>query len=172
VIDADLLHAIQSLEARVGRLETIDGFGGGSATVHTDTTTGERGFLVKIINRTGATSVKGTLVSASTTADGEAIKQANEYDTIGVIYQAGIAEGSPMWIWVTGSIAQVLYKNSTAATHGNILIADAVDGRASDIANPGGGLPGTDTHFKECGHVLESKGAGTNVLVLAMLHFN
>jgi hypothetical protein len=173
MIDTALLSLLQNLEQRVERLETGEsGSIGGSATAHTDGTTGERGFLVKIVNRTGAASVKGTLVSCSTTADGEAIKQANEYDTIGVIYQAGIAEGSLMWIWVTGSIAQVLFKNSTAATRGNILIAADTDGRAIDIANPGGGLPGTDTHFKECGHVLESKGAGTNVLVLAMLHFN
>ena len=77
-----------------------------------------------------------------------------------------------MWVWTVGSVAQVLYKDSTAATHGNILVADAVDGRGSDITNPGGGLPGTDTHFTECGHVLESKDAGTNVLVLCSLHFN
>lgn len=53
-----------------------------------------------------------------------------------------------------------------------ILLAGDTDGRAIDIANPGGGLPGTDTHFKECGHVLQGKDAGTGVLALASLHFN
>ncbi len=69
-------------------------------------------------------------------------------------------------------LAQVLWKNSTAATRGNVAISDAVDGRASDIANFGGGLPGADTHFQEIGHVLETKSGGTNVLVFCNLHFN
>mgnify|MGYP007112908832 CR=1 FL=1 len=77
-----------------------------------------------------------------------------------------------MWVWCNGSVAQVLFKDSVAATHGNILLAGDTDGRAIDVANPGGGLPGTDTHFKECGHVLESKTAGTGVLALCSLHFN
>lgn len=137
-----------------------------------DSATNERGFLVKMVNRTGHSSVKGELVSCSTTADREAILQASEYDTVGVVQEAGVAEASEMWVWMTGSVCQVLYKDSTAATRGNILLAGDTDGRAIDVANPGGGLPGTDTHFKECGHVMESKSAGTNVLVLCVLHFN
>jgi len=137
-----------------------------------DSATGERGMLVKMINRTGGASVKGTLVACSTAADKEVIKQANEYDTVGVVQEAGVAEGSEMWVWMTGSVCQVLFKDTVAATRGNILLAGDTDGRAIDTANPGGGLPGTDTHFKECGHVMETKSAGTNVLVLAILHFN
>lgn len=145
---------------------------GGVVALGFDSATNERGLLVKMINRTGGTSVKGTLVSASTSADREVIHQANEYDTVGVVQEAGVAEGSEMWVWMVGSVCQVLYKDGVAATHGNILIAADTDGRAIDLANPGGGLPGTDTHFKECGHVLQSVGAGTNVLALVVLHFN
>jgi len=137
-----------------------------------DTATNERGFLVKMINRTGRSSVKGELVSLSTSTDREVILQANEYDTIGVVQEAGIAEGSEMWVWMNGSVCQVLFKDTVASTRGNILLAADTDGRAIDIANPGGGLPGTDTHFKECGHIMETKTGGTNVLVLAILHFN
>ena len=137
-----------------------------------DSSTNERGFLVKFINRTGHTSVKGELAACSTTADREIIQQANELDTIGVVAEAGIAEGSAVWVWMPGSVCQVLYQDLFAATHGNILIASDTDGRAEDLANPGGGLPGTDTHFKDCGHVMESQAAGTDVLVLATLHFN
>jgi hypothetical protein len=146
--------------------------GAATAGIGSDSSTGARGFLVKMINRTGHSSVLGELVSPSKSADKEAILQANEYDTIGVVAEASIAEGSEMWIWVTGSICQVLFKDSTAATRGNILLAADTDGRAIDVAEPGSGLPATDTHFKECGHVLESKSSGTNVLVLASLHFN
>ena len=137
-----------------------------------DSVTGERGFLTKCVNRTGGASVKGKLVSCSTTADREIILQTNEYDTIGVIAESGIAEGSEVWIWKNGSRCEVLYKDAVAATRGNILIAADTDGRAIDVGNPGTGLPAVDTHFKECGHVCESKTAGTDVLVLADLHFN
>lgn len=134
--------------------------------------TNERGFLVQLTNGTGSASVKGSLVSCSTTADDAFILQTNEYDTIGVVAESGIANGELTWVWVNGSICRVLYKDAVAATHGNILIAADTNGRAIDIANPGGGLPGTDTHFKECGHVLETASAGTDVLVLVSLHFN
>lgn len=129
------------------------------------------GYAVRYINKTGGASVKGTLVSSSQSVANAVIAQTNTYDSIGVIYEDGIADGSLVWVVVSGR-AQVLYKNDTNATVGNILVADAVDGRASDLANPGGGLPGTDTHFTECGHVLETKTGGTNVLVYVNLHFN
>lgn len=53
-----------------------------------DTATNERGFLVKYINRTGHASVKGELVTPSTTADREVVIQTNSYDTIGVVAEA------------------------------------------------------------------------------------
>jgi hypothetical protein len=137
-----------------------------------DSATGERGLLTKGINRTGGTSVKGTLVTVSTSADNEYVIEADEYDTVGIIQEAGVAEGSEMWIWKPGSKCQVLFKDTVAATRGNILLAADTDGRAIDVANPGTGLPATDTHFKECGHVCESKDAGTNVLVLCEIHMN
>lgn len=137
-----------------------------------DSATNERGFLVKMINLTGGNTVKGELVSCSTGTDQSFVKQANEYDTIGVIQEAGVANASSAWVWVNGSICQVLYKDGSSATHGNILMAADTDGRAMDVTNPGSGLPATENHFKECGHVLESKSSGTNVLALAILHFN
>lgn len=145
---------------------------GGVVALGYDSTTGERGFLTKIINRTGHTSVKGELVSLSTSADKEAILQANEFDTVGIVQEAGVAEASEMWIWGVGSICQVLYEDSFGATRGHILVASGTDGRAEDIANPGSGVPATETHFKECGHVLQTVAAGTDVLVLAAIHFN
>jgi hypothetical protein len=142
------------------------------AAIGSDADTNERGFLVKVVNRTGATSIKGKLVSASTTADDEVILQANEYDTFGVIQESGIAEGSQMWIWVNGSICQVMFKDGVKATRGEICIAADTDGRADRVTNPGGGLPGVDIHFKECGHILQTINAGTDILALVMIHFN
>lgn len=145
---------------------------GGVVAIGYDSATNERGFLIKVINRTGHTSVKGELVSASTTTDREVILQSNEFDAFGVVQEAGVAEGSEMWIWGVGSVCQVLYKDSNAATRGNILLCADTDGRAIDITNPGSGLPSVETHFKEAGHVMQSVGAGTNVLALCVLHFN
>ena len=144
----------------------------GPVTLSYDSNTGERGTAVKMINRTGHTSVKGELVSCSTTADREVILQANEYDAIGVVQEAGVIEGAEMWVWMPGSVCLVLAKNGTAFVRGNILVAADTDGRATNVTNPGSGLPAVDIHFKECGHVMESKDAGTNVLVMCILHFN
>jgi hypothetical protein len=148
------------------------GVGDGDAAIGSDTDTKERGFLVRVTNQTGETSVKGKLVSASTTTDNAVILQANEYDAFGVIQQAGIAVGNPMWIWVNGSICQVLFENGIGITRGNIAICSDVDGRADNVSNPGTGLPGVDIHFKEIGHVMESKDSGTDVMALVMIHFN
>ena len=129
------------------------------------------GIVIYMVNGTGQASVKGSLVSASTSADNKFILQSNEYDTIGIVYDNGIADGGKCRIVIAG-IAEVLFKDTVAATRGNVLIAADTDGRGTGIANPGSGLPATDTHFKECGHVLESKDAGTNVLVKCIVHFN
>lgn len=130
--------------------------------------TPEGGLAVKLTNKTGAASVKGALLSAGATVDNSVILQNNTYDAIGVFYEAGVPDGGQAWVVVSG-IADVLYKDSTASTRGNRLVADAEDGRASDIAPS---LPGTDLHFSECGHVLETKAGGTDVLVKCILHFN
>jgi uncharacterized membrane protein len=149
--------------------------GNARAAIGSDAATNERGFLVKFVNRTGHASVKGELVAASPSADNEVVLQSAEYDTIGVVQEAGIAEGSEMWVWINGSVCEVLYKENTASTRGYVLLADAVDGRASDIAVFGAGLAAVDQHFKECGHVLKSiaaGGAGVSNLVLCSIHFN
>ncbi len=146
--------------------------GDGKVAIYSDPTTNERGFLLKVINRTGETSVKGKLVSVSTAADNEVILQANEYDTFGVIQESGIAQGSEMFIWVSGSICQVMFKDGVSVARGEICIAADTDGRADRVANPGSGLPGIDVHFKECGHIMQTVGSGTNILALVTIHFN
>jgi hypothetical protein len=145
---------------------------GGVSAIGYDSATNERGFLLKVTNRTGASSVKGLLVSASTTTDREAIKQANEFDCFGIIQEAGVAEGSEMWIWMNGSICQVMFKDGVTPARGEVAMCADTDGRADRFANPGSGLPAIETHFKEIGHLLESKSSGTDVLALVCLHFN
>lgn len=145
---------------------------GGVVALGYDSDTGERGFLTKLTNRTGGASVKGTLLSASTTADAEVILQASEYDTIAVCQEAGVAEGSQMWCWMPGSICQMLLKDTVTAAQGELALAADTDGRMDRTTNPGGGLPGTDIHFKEVGHVLQDVTGGTNQLCLVAMHTN
>jgi hypothetical protein len=131
----------------------------------------EGGFVTYLTNKTGAPSVKGTLVSASTTTDNAFGLQSNEYDAFGVVYESGIQDGDICPIVVSG-IASVLLKDGVAVTRSMFVVAADTDGRANVVANPGSGLPATDLHFKECGHFIESKAAGTNVLAKAVIHFN
>jgi len=135
--------------------------------------TPEGGLAVKLINKTGAASVKGSLVSSNPAVGslaGSVVLQSNEFDTIGVFYDSGVPDGNNAWVVVSG-LADVLWKNSTGSTKGNVAIADAVDGRASDIAVPSTS-PAAAEHFKEIGHVLETKSGGTDILVRCVLHFN
>jgi hypothetical protein len=133
--------------------------------------TDEGGYAVSLINKTGAASVRGSLVHASSTTDNAVALQANTYDTFGIIYEDGVADGSLDWVVIAGR-AQVLMKDSVGTTRGGLLIAADTDGRADWTSFPGEGLPATDTHFKEIGHCLETKTGGTNVLVYGIIHFN
>jgi hypothetical protein len=128
------------------------------------------GYAVKIKNKTGAPSVKGSLVSVSSGTAVSVALQTNEYDTIGIMYDNGVPNGSDCFVITTG-MAQVLWKDSTASTMGRVALADATDGRAIDIDVPSSN-PIQAEHFKEIGHVMETQAGGTNVLVKCMIHFN
>lgn len=126
------------------------------------------GIARQFINKTGSASVKGSVVTAGS-IDNSVILQSNEYDSIGVIYNSGVNDGSNVWVVYTG-VAEVLLKDTTASTAGHLVFAADTDGRAITAAVPS---PPTDTsHFKEIGHCVESKTSGTNILFKTMLHFN
>lgn len=131
------------------------------------------GQMIGLINKTGAPSIKGTLVNCSNTTDNAFSVETSEFDTIGVVYESGIADGAECWVVISG-IAQVLLADGTASTRGYWTYADAVDGRANATLSlpSGGNIAALENHFKEIGHCLESKAAGTNVLAKVMLHFN
>lgn len=64
---------------------------------------------------------------------------------------------------------ELLLDDNMACTRGDILYSSATTaGRAAAITNPAS----TTQHFREIGHALESKTAGTNTLVWATIHFN
>jgi hypothetical protein len=129
---------------------------------------------IQLINDTGAASVYGEIVIASTSTDyAFELTGADEAQPIGSIYEAGIADGELCWIVTHGS-AQVLLENATAATRGNWVFTSNVAGRADATlaAPPGGGIPQLDQHMQELGHCIESQGAGTDVLAEILMHLN
>lgn len=150
-------------------LHTIDI--GGVTALGYDDVTGARGYLMRITNRTGTTSVLGSVVSNCPSEDNGACLQFNEFDAIGIVAESGIANGSPMWVWKSGSRCQVLWKDGQTATRGFVALCADTDGRALNIEVPTVS-PVEAQHFKEIGHVCESKSSGTNVLVLCDVHFN
>jgi len=131
------------------------------------------GYALRLINKTGAPSIKGTLVEASSTAGAFDISDANEDQPIGIVYENGIADGSLCWI-ITSGRCQVLLKDSTATTAGYWVRTSDTGGRAlgSNATPPGGGIPELDIHMQEIGHSLETNTGGTNVLVYIICHFN
>ena len=136
--------------------------------------TAEGGIAVKMINKTGAASVKGTVVMPSDSTNNAVEKIViNEPDPIGVIYDADIADGAEVWVVVSG-IADVLFIGNTTRGHlaRGFITAESgtyVTGQALSEAIPTSPFA-TDKHFYEIGHVIESRtGAG---LAKTMLHFN
>jgi hypothetical protein len=141
-----------------------------------DSATGERGFQMKLTNKTGSNSVKGTVVEQSSTTDSAfSAIVADEPDPIGVVYEAGVADGSECWIWLPQSLCQVLLEDGSAATREYwVKVSDTDAGRAdaSNAAPPGGTIAAIEDHFTELGHAAESQSSGTDVLCLIHLHFN
>lgn len=137
--------------------------------------TQEGGIAVWMTNKTGAASIKGTLVDTSSAADNAVkISGADAADMIGVVYDSGVPDGSLVRVVITG-VAQVLIQDGTAATRGYWCKMSATQAGRADITNadpPGGGIPEHDEHFKEIGHCFESVGSGTDVLAKIALHFN
>lgn len=133
----------------------------------------EGGLMVRLINKTGAASIKGYVVSnSSATANAVELIVKGEPDPVGVFYESGIADGQEAWVVVSG-IADVYFIGSTTLGHlaRGFVAGDAgyVAGQAMSEAIPSAPFA-TDKHFYELGHCLESRtGAG---LAKVVLHFN
>lgn len=137
--------------------------------------TADGGIAKKYTNKTGAVSVKGTLVKHSgTTTESIDVADIDSLDHIGVIYEDGVADGSNCWVTIIGD-AKILLENSTTSTVGNWVKPSATTaGRvdASNAAPYGGTIGALEEHFTEVGHAEETSAGGTDVLILVHLHFN
>lgn len=130
--------------------------------------TADGGYYITLTNRTGAGSVKGTIVAASTAYDNAVeIAPANTQMPVGVIYENSVADGSPVKVVISGK-ASVLLRNGEAATRGYWCGVSPTAGRMYQASTP----PTDTAHSREIGHSLESKASGTDVLAAVVLHFN
>lgn len=83
------------------------------------------GIMVRLTNKTGANSVKGTVVYADPAVDNAfEINPTSGDMPFGVVYDNGIADGAECWVVVAG-IAEVLLVNSVASTRSYIAYSSA-----------------------------------------------
>ncbi len=116
------------------------------------------GIAIKLINRTGHVSVKGELVISSVTVNSEVTLAPSETDIcVGAIYDAGISEGSNVWVACSG-IVEVLYDVNGAVNGGWVETSNVTNGRAKGNAASPSPAP---QHFEEIGHALESASGNT-----------
>lgn len=139
----------------------------GTVTTPKAVITPEGGIAISLINKTGSASVKGACVTASDTTDFAFKLQTDEFSAIGFVYTAGVADGAACLVVVAG-IAEALLKDTTASTKGYWAFNSATDGRIETKAAP----VNDAEHFREAGHCIESKVAGTDVLCKIITHFN
>jgi hypothetical protein len=129
--------------------------------------TAEGGLYQTYINRTGSASVKGTIVVSSTAYDNAvAIAPASSQMSIGVIYEGGIANGSPVKVVISGK-AQVLLQDTNDSFQGYWCGTSLTPGRMFQNAT----LPVLN-EWQAIGHSMEDVTSGTNVLAWVTLQFN
>ncbi|MDD2365163.1 MAG: hypothetical protein PHN84_03270 [Desulfuromonadaceae bacterium] len=133
------------------------------------------GVAVQLINKTGAPSVKGSLVCPSPSTDAAVrLTETDDIDPCGVILNSGVSDGSDVWVVVSG-VAEVLLEDSTAATRGywaRTSITQAGRANITAAVPAGGTITAIEAHMKEVGHSLESVTAGTNKLCRIFFHTN
>lgn len=137
--------------------------------------TAEGGYAVRLLNKTGSASVKGTLVEAASGTDKAfVLADASEVMTIGVVYEDGIADGSLCWVVTQGRCQVKLQDNAAGTRYYWVRTSTSQAGRAVMLsAPPGGGIPELDAHMAEIGHSIESVNASASgALCYCMVHFN
>lgn len=132
--------------------------------------TPEGGFATLLSNNSGSDIAHGTACAASPDHDRSVVPQTSEFDVVGFAY-GDIEDGETGWV-VTSGVAEALLKDGTSAERGYWCKGSDDAGRIEVTTAPAGlGALSTSEHFREVGHCLESKDAGTDVLAKLLLHF-
>ena len=129
------------------------------------------------INKTGTTSVKGTIAGVDSAVDDAFdLLPVGNADPIGVVYGDDngnqVADGVACWIVHSG---KAYVKFQAATTRGHLarmtITADADDAPGIAISEAFPTSPfATDKHFQEVGHVNETVGGAG--LALCVIHLN
>jgi hypothetical protein len=133
--------------------------------------TADGGLAYLMTNKSGAASIKGYVVAASTaTTNSVMLNPVDGYNPIGIFLDDGVPDGQLAWVVVSG-LAQVFYFTTTTFGYFARIGIAADTGEAAgkargDLATPADAT----THFGEIGHILETR--GTAGLALTNLHFN
>jgi hypothetical protein len=128
--------------------------------------TPEGGIAHKYINKTGAASVKGYMVSCGGTCqidDSFVLSVVNVPDPIGIVYEGGIADGQECWVVTEGCAEAYFIGNATRGQFARgFVTGDAGYVAGQVLAENVPSTPfATDKHFYEIGHVRQSRtGAG------------
>ena len=121
------------------------------------------GYAVLLTNETGAVSVAGELVKASTgTADAVASAAGGELMAIGAFLDDSVAEHAEAWI-VQSGIADVK-ADGTGWGLGDRIVTSGTAKRGAANNNPA-----VAVHFQEIGHAIETAGANENAR--CVIHF-
>lgn len=129
--------------------------------------TAEGGFYITLINDTGANSIKGTIIEASTTDNACIVSATNSSSAMGIIYEDGVSNGNFVKVVVSGK-AEVLLEDGLDSTAGYWCGVSNVAGRMFQLPAP----TTAAEHNREIGHSLQSVANGTNKLSFVNLHFN
>lgn len=128
---------------------------------------------IGILLKAGEDLVKGNVVCASRVVDGRVVKcgltdgnPGSRDMPIGVVFEDTL---SGSWIKiVTNGIAQVLLDGTRAGTTGDLIITSpTISGAVLTAAEAE--VPATVNHWRECGHLTDTKASG---LAWAVIHFN
>jgi len=134
--------------------------------------TAEGGIAIRMINKTGAPSVKGYLIVPSQTVDNGFVYQpADEADVCGIVYESGKADGELCLVVIQGK-AEIYYNSATTTglfARGQVTADGGTPGHVIAEAVPTSPFA-TDKHFLEVGHILQSIGGAG--LALTLLHWN
>lgn len=125
--------------------------------------TPEGGYYETFVNDTGAASVKGMIVVASTNAyNAVDIAPASSQMAVGVIYEDSIEDGSPVKVVVSGK-AQVLLRSGQNSHFGYWCGVSDVAGRMYQLSSPPGLLLNISTGI---GQSLDEQSSGLSLVQL------
>ena len=115
------------------------------------------GYAVKLTNKTGAATIKGTVVEVDTTEDEAVAIATSPYVVQGFFYEDGVADGEKAWVVISG-IADVLLQDNLASFRGHWGRLSSTQAGRADFSQD---LPGYETGADSVAYTTGSTVSGT-----------